>query len=839
MNTKKKNTSTIRKTSIKNRTSGKSKRKKNLVKTKEAHTMTSQISTEIKLLDYMTTACYVHSINVSTFLDILNISKGYNKMSLNILERLKPIFKNKTGSISLTPDKISHGVDILYPYLNVSNKLLIITSYFTIAHELPKYYPDMKADIHFMRHEDYDIDTSFNPRVEKVKSMKYYHVSSSPMSLYQSNQKYDHIITAHHNFAYPFVVFGYLRIKLPENILFIVSALLNLKKNGNLDIFMIAGSSYPAINKILTLLCHSFKKISIQSTREMYTLLQCSGYLDNISSYQMSKLIQVATDIYRNKLNYSINHFLNYYCYQQKNNKHFGYTLDTKISNSPIHVKYQKMPILYDIDINVKNTPISQFIIYQFQQIYQSYIENMETNTVRYANMIHQGEDVSDFIAKLKYHHMKQLVDIYQKYNYPFNKSYLVYVNQYDKNLLNQIYLPGKQINQAIVNYTGKNKVTEKLSLSQKNYTYPDTYNFHKLTQLSQLTNHKLLSELPSKKQVSKILSEYSQDIAKYINQTYMLDFPINDEYLVLWEILNQYPNIVPNQDIIKAFHFTSPSIQWVHALGNFLDLKKNKVHHYKWLASIKKTKTRKIVDDNNLYQTYQHRFTDYTNDIQDICQNIQDQNPDIILANMTYSDSDLKKNLQEEYQYMLSVIGGCSIGTNVIVKHRIPFSYAVDEDEDSESGFMVNLLYIYTVLFKNVRLIKPYCGSHTEGDYYVIGFGFKGIEDSLWKKLLDGLGSYHSFLKEKDISESFWRQILSFIQNTTHVRNDYIELQNTLLTCFLTNDEIIQREINCQKYINSRYINQINKKRFESWIKINNYSASWFQNWLKLNTIS
>ena len=80
-------------------------------------------------------------------------------------------------------------------------------------------------------------------------------------------------------------------------------------------------------------------------------------------------------------------------------------------------------------------------------------------------------------------------------------------------------------------------------------------------------------------------------------------------------------------------------------------------------------------------------------------------------------------------------------------------------------------------------------------------------------------------FFKKEDIPDYFTRQIFNFVGNLTKLNSDYLEIQNTLLTCLITEDEFIQKEAECRKYLNPTYLEKINNAKFEKWVEIYNFN--------------
>ena len=51
-------------------------------------------------------------------------------------------------------------------------------------------------------------------------------------------------------------------------------------------------------------------------------------------------------------------------------------------------------------------------------------------------------------------------------------------------------------------------------------------------------------------------------------------------------------------------------------------------------------------------------------------------------------------------------------------------------------------------------------------------------------------------------------------------------DIQNMLLTCIIDNDEVIDRETNCKKYLSPSFTKGIQEKRFQEWIKMYEFES-------------
>ena len=102
-------------------------------------------------------------------------------------------------------------------------------------------------------------------------------------------------------------------------------------------------------------------------------------------------------------------------------------------------------------------------------------------------------------------------------------------------------------------------------------------------------------------------------------------------------------------------------------------------------------------------------------------------------------------------------------------------------------SGFFVNYLYIYYLMFEEVRLIKPQTSSPNSGEFYVVGLRFRGVGDDVFNKLMKNLDDFkvnNCFFKKDAIPESFTSQIIEFTDTILDLNARQFEMVNMLMIC-------------------------------------------------------
>jgi len=125
--------------------------------------------------------------------------------------------------------------------------------------------------------------------------------------------------------------------------------------------------------------------------------------------------------------------------------------------------------------------------------------------------------------------------------------------------------------------------------------------------------------------------------------------------------------------------------------------------------------------------------------------------------------------------------------------------------------------------MFKEIRLIKPHTSNPNSREFYVVGLGFHGIEESNLKRIIKQLDNYqenHCLFKKDDIPEDFYKQVVSFSETIFRINNEQYDAQTMLMTCIVNPDPVIEKATNCRKYLDAEFIKKVQTKRYKEWIK-------------------
>jgi hypothetical protein len=198
----------------------------------------------------------------------------------------------------------------------------------------------------------------------------------------------------------------------------------------------------------------------------------------------------------------------------------------------------------------------------------------------------------------------------------------------------------------------------------------------------------------------------------------------------------------------------------------------------------------------------------------------------DLVIADSTSSSNNPMISQRLEFATVCMIARTTAIESNCIVKAKL--SYNTDNSlTHSSSGFFVNYLFLYYLMFEEVKLIKPLSSSPNNSYFYIIGLKFRDIEGEYYEKLLHILDNFTynmCFFKKEDIPQEFINQVIDFTDKLLTINIDYNEINNLLLTCLFHKNSVIEEKTQCSKYLDPEYINDIQNEKIKEWIKDNKF---------------
>jgi len=423
----------------------------------------------------------------------------------------------------------------------------------------------------------------------------------------------------------------------------------------------------------------------------------------------------------------------------------------------------------------------------------------------------------------------------------------------------------------------------------KKRYDFDNLNDYYAKIKIAHQVKNKLLEDVNFEKYLKKTpkslqhtIDEFSSGLSDYINNKELtnnkfdkLPIKINNSFLKLWEILDTFKLISHNASKFKVLHLCEAPGQMIVCTRYWVEQNCEKLsanmNNYDWMANSlnpynydTRTKYSKkfgnVFSDNyGLIKDNYDKWlwgSDNTGDITNVNniksimntvkkQWLEEDSGNSNKLDLIISDGSISLNMNSLYiqkldlAQLLTVISCSSIDGNCCVKHYIPYKNINDVGNSSDSihttvessSFFIGYLYMYYSVFDSISLYKPNTSNPNNGEFYVIGKGFKGIEEEQLKNLMSILSQFtlNSCIIEKEhIPETFISQINNFLESMSNINILAIEKQNLLLTCYknLGEDELenkyeeTNKILKCNNFLDEKKIDNMIIPKYKEWIK-------------------
>ena len=814
--------------------------------------------------------------------------QGYNNLCLNMLfeKYYSNNYLNNNFDKIIKSDNMTDGNQIFFfnflkNIINQKDNNLLITNTFPIIDDLN----NIKINFDIIMFENEEMDKEkFDIYLKKkllTNNLIFQSIYNNDYNNDDNNKKkYNNIILKHNEF-YNEIYFTLFELtKIPYKLFNILKSLKYLKDGGNLIILFRIIFINNAYEWIITLLSNLFENIEVNINKtknetmeyNIIFFLHCQNFKgNNKENLKFNKIIDtILEDKSILKYNYTLCEFMTYYStITHKNAKYFNNNFNIyPVDNSPSDKKFTPLKVIDTINIKLEKNIKAEFVIYQLKSFYETYIDKTNYNILNFISVNKKNNSLTidkNFIEKIQYNKIINRINFYEENKIPYNKSYLVYINKYNKNLVSQIFTYKNIIDYKFLKYRGtstkkyQNETLNKLkSDAQEDYHFEEFNKKQELLELSYKVKNNLLEENNIKK-IPKIIKEASNGIINnlpdYLMDKYNLKNEIDISFCEMWEIYNSHNDLLPMKQNPKVFYLNDISGQSVYAsnlyykhhyskkypVGTYaIDMlavafnknnlsvnQKYKEHLAKEdsVNILSKKDSKKVIygADNTgdiLFSNNQKWFIQYIKEL------TKKNDIDLIIADSTSSSNNPMITQRLEFATVCMIARTTGIDSNCIVKAQLP--YNIDNSLTySSSGFFVNYLFLYYLMFEEVKLIKPLSSSPNNSEFYIIGKKFRDIEEEHYEKLLNILDNFKyniCFFKKDDIPQEFINQVIDFTDKLLTINIDYNEINNLLLTCLFHKNSVIEEKTQCSKYLNPEYINDIQNEKIKEWIKDNKF---------------
>ena len=345
-----------------------------------------------------------------------------------------------------------------------------------------------------------------------------------------------------------------------------------------------------------------------------------------------------------------------------------------------------------------------------------------------------------------------------------------------------------------------------------------------------------------------------------------------NDDFVSLFEIMKNFNIITEHKRLtqnssFKVLYICNSVEQITHSIKYILDTKYQTIKDYDWRMIIPNTKSSSINLINN-YDKFLGGF-DNTGDITNT-NNIKwysDYIKKLWLANSKYykvldliisdgfdldsiNSNDLESNLLYFQKQILAqaliTIACSSKGGDCCIKNYISYNENTNTNSNTntpeyiyeQSGFFISVLYLYYITFESIHLYKPHSSNPESNEFYIVGKGFKEINNKQLEGLFTILKHFkvnHSIIDREHIPESFIKQINIFLKLMSELNTNTIEQENLYLTCYKNKSESItsknkehykktNKYLECDSVIVKNKSEEILIPKYKEWIKKYNF---------------
>jgi hypothetical protein len=728
-------------------------------------------------------------------------------------------------------------------------------------------------------------DDYFN-KLSKTNNMEFISIYDKINT--NNDKKYNNIIIKLNTFSSSLYtpLFGFT--KIPYIILTTLKSLKKLNDGGNIVIYIHKMYINDAMKWLIHLLSHIFKSINIVDDIKSDSSNTFLINFTDFNSKNQPRLNEII-ELFENnksftKYNYSFCEFIHYYLTITPNNsKYFNgnYNIYPIHSHNNNHA-FKILNVIDDIniDIPIQSSFKSEIIIYQLQQLYNKRIDiiNYTINKNISIDQKHPNNIIVNnfFLKQMEYNKIQTLVNYYETHNIPYNKSYLVYIDKFNKNIINQLYSYKYLIKNKIIKYeqslntkksskhkkTHKNKnihtLTKENQILNKIYIQKESYhydNFNKMNDLNTMAYKVKLhllenigNEVP--RQIKQATEDFARGVSAYLMQNHKLHFPVSNAFCKLWEMLNNIDGLLPikSNKNTKIFFIAEAPGQWIYASNLYYQTNnKNKDNILEWRANTLNPKHnlniekfgKDIFDDQyGFMKKYPDRWVYGVDNTGDITKSENQRwfkqyakefgHIDLVTGDAgIFSDNPLIFQ-KLDYAQVCMVASVSSLGGNCVIKHFLPY---VRRAPISYYGYglFINYLFLYHLMFNEFYLVKPLTSNPDSGEFYVVCKGFKGISDEQYQKLLKVLDNFQvnmCFFNRKDIPDEFVNQIMEFVDKLLNMNVEHSEITNLLLTCKIDKNPVIEEKTNCSRYLDKKYIEKIHNEKFKEWVKNNKFDV-------------
>lgn len=485
------------------------------------------------------------------------------------------------------------------------------------------------------------------------------------------------------------------------------------------------------------------------------------------------------------------------------------------------------------------------------------------------------------------YERTKAFLKYFEKNGLAYNKANLAYIKEYNKATMNRLFALDNNIMFRVVDYGALGTYKDGrdarrsadaegsspfLSLSEgeggpwRSYGVEELEEVQRVTEAGHGVKQFLVEKYESENDASvtdamRRVKAVSEDFTRGVSAqaSRMLAratrgeaVSVSNAFVKLWEIYASVPEVArPRGATMRVFHIAEAPGQWIYSTTHYLRTRgaSSGPVEYDWRAmsldaahpaNRAKYGDGIFADQYGFIRKSQERWAygadgtgDFTNPdnimwyrayVREWCG--ADGGPDLVTGDAGMSSGEgvgLRELQLIDLCQMLMVLACGAPGGACVTKHFLPYIRNIPESLGA-SGFFLNLLYCYALLFGEVRLMKPHTSNPDSGEFYVVCTGMRPVSDAEVGAAVGRLRTFETngcLFEEASIPAEFRLQVLEFVRRLSDNISEQYEIQNTLLTCLTDDSEVIQRELQCARFLDPERMAVVKEKRVEKWIEM------------------
>mgnify|MGYP003331659914 CR=1 FL=1 len=455
-----------------------------------------------------------------------------------------------------------------------------------------------------------------------------------------------------------------------------------------------------------------------------------------------------------------------------------------------------------------------------------------------------------------KYNDIRNFVSMLEYNKIPYNKHILTIMREEEDKLVEKFYGLTNTITSTLVKYTDES-TRRILATKFQNFKLgpyfqnADMNMQYDRIEAAYLVKHNLLTSIGidrAPKIVLEGFEDFTRGLKNYINATMSSSLPlktISNAFLKIWEVYTIFDNLIPARSTrFRTFHICEAPGQMIIATKYFIEKKRPKLVDYDWYAnslnpySAENIKTFGVGgvfgDEYKLIAKNPTKWLWGADDTGDVTRptNIKWFKERISQwggADLIVGDGGLKTGLAPvmlqklDLAQAITVLACSKKGGKCIIKHFTPYIKR-DVETKKSTGLFLGFLYLYYLAFEKVSLHKPYTSNPDSGEFYVVGEGFRGIEEDELERLYKMLEQFElndGLIPRSGMPETFLAQINGFLERMSTLNSMAIEKQNLLLTCYKEDkNPKMKKYLKCDRFLSLDNLQNIQRPRFEEWIK-------------------